>query len=180
MPEKSPTRPLSEADLQLWREAMTHLRHLSDDVFRSVVFFTGLNVVALGTIIFLMVISTDGSKGAWICVATSVAGLALTFSARFILKRHRIYYLEMLAKKSLLELELGFYDKKFTNSDVDFALPWRLKPEVVHQIAKNFDAWVQKSIRSRGTMVRIYFLIYEVLILVYAIVTLLLLYRFFQ
>jgi hypothetical protein len=51
---------------------------------------------------------------------------------------------------------------------------------VVHEIGKNLDAWVQKSIRSKGTIVRVYFLIYEVLIAVYAIVTLLLLYRLFH
>src|SRR6185295_3513175 len=102
------------------------------------------------------------------CVFVSAAGIALTLAGRFMLRRHRIYYLEMLAKKSLLEMQLGFYEKKFAGSDVDFALPWRLKPEVVTEISKNFDGWVQKSIRSRGTMARAYFLIYEALIAIYA------------
>jgi hypothetical protein len=113
----------------------------------------------------------------WTCVGVCVLGVALTLAARFMLRRHRIYYLEMLAKKSLLEMQLGFYDRKFTGSDVDFAFPWRLKPEVVREIAKDFDVWVQKSVRSKGTMVRVYFLMYESTLGIYATLLFLALWR---
>jgi hypothetical protein len=164
----TPEESLSEADLQVWREAMMHLRHLSDDVFKSVVFFMALNTVLLGAIAFLLVTGPDTAEARWIFATASIAGVALTLAARFMLKRHRIYYLEMLGRKSLLEMQLGFYDRKFTGTRLDFALPWRLKPEVVREIGKDFDAWVQKSIRSKGTMARVYFLMYETLLLIYA------------
>jgi hypothetical protein len=168
MPDTPDIRSPSEADLHLWREAMTHLRHLSDDVFKSVVFFVTVNLALLGGIVYVTFVS-GVAKGGSICIAGCLVGIALTVAARFLLRRHRIYYLEMLAKKSLLEMELGFYDRKFAGTEVDFAIPWRLKPEVVRDIAEDFDGWVQRSIRSKGTMVRIYFLFYEALIAIYAI-----------
>jgi hypothetical protein len=170
---------LSEPDLQLWREAMTHLRHLSDDVFKSVALFTGLNLALLAGIAFLMAAEAHGTKAIWICAFACLSGIALTFAGRFMLRRHRIYYLEMLAKKSLLEMQLGFYDRKLTGTEVDLALPWRLKPEVVGEIARNFDGWVQKSIRSKGTMAQVYFLIYEAMTLIYAMSLALSLWRIF-
>ncbi len=142
---------------------MEHLRHLSDDVFKSVALFLGMNALTLGAVIFLAVMELNGLGGAVVCLL----GVFLTLGGRFMLKRHRIYYLEMLAKKSLLEKELGFYDRMLAGSKVDLALPWRLKPEVVAEIAQNCDAWIQKSIRPKGTMARVYFLIYETLLVIY-------------
>jgi hypothetical protein len=179
MDEGSPHKGLSELNLQLWREAMTHLRHLSDDVFKGVVFFMALNAALLGAMAFLITTTPETAKSRWICATASVLGVALTLAARFMLRRHRIYYLEMLARKSLLEMQLGFYDRKFNGTGVDFALPWRLKPEVVREIGQNFDGWVQRSIRSKGTMARVYFLIYETLFTVYAIALIFILWRIF-
>ncbi len=142
---------------------MEHLRHLSDDVFKSVALFLGMNALMLGALIFFCVMDPNGLGGAVVCLL----GVFLTLGGRFMLKRHRIYYLEMLAKKSLLEKELGFYDRTLAGSKVDLALPWRLKPEVVAEIAQNCDPWIQKSIRPKGTMARVYFLIYETLLVIY-------------
>ena len=141
---------------------MMHLRHLSDDVFKSVALLTGLNLFLLGGVTILL----TANHG--LCAIVSLSGIALTLGGRLLLRRHRIYYLEMLAKKSLLEMQLGFYERKFTGTSVDFALPWRLKPEVVTEISKDFDGWVQKSVRSKGTMSRVYFLIYEAVIFLYS------------
>jgi hypothetical protein len=160
---------LSEADLQVWREAMAQLRHLSDDLFKSVKFFSSLNAALLMAVTFFIGFEAPGAKPAWLYVGISILGIALTLGARFLLRRHRIYYLEMLARKSLLEMEFGFYDRKFSGTEIDFALPWRLKPEVVREIAKDLDGWVQKSIRSKGTMVRLYFWLYEAFIAIYAV-----------
>ena len=107
---------------------------------------------------------------AWVGIVVAGCGIALTLAARFMLKRHRIYYIETLAKKSLLERELGFYETRLEGTDIDRALPWRLKPEVVEEIAKDFDEWVQRSIRSKGTMVRVYFLMYEAVLAIHALV----------
>ncbi len=43
---------LSDRDVQIWREVMEHLRHLSDDVFKSVALFLGMNALMLGALIF--------------------------------------------------------------------------------------------------------------------------------
>src|SRR2546430_2453377 len=149
-------RQLSDRDVQIWRETMEHLRHLSGDVFKSMTLFLGMNALLLGAVIFLGLMDPNGLGGAVVCLL----GIFLTLGGRFMLKRHRIYYLEMLAKKSLLEKELGFYDRTLAGSKIDLALPWRLKPEVVAEIAQNCEAWIEKSIRLRGTMARVYFLIY--------------------
>jgi hypothetical protein len=41
---------------------------------------------------------------------------------------------------------------------------------VVGEIKQNCEAWIQKSIRAKGTIARVQFLIYEVLIGFYALV----------
>ena len=158
---------ISEANLFIWREAMTHLRHLSDDVLKGLRLFLGLNAVLLGALLFLLAYEPFARR--WICLAglVSCLGILLTIAARFILKRNRIYYLEMLAKKSLIEHQAGFYSTKLAGSNTDLAFPWRLKPEVVAEIVQDFDAWVQKSIRAKGTIARVHFMIYEVLLGVY-------------
>jgi len=79
----------------------------------------------------------------------------------------------MLAKKSLLEAEFGFYQTKFAGKEVDLSFPWRLSPEVVAEIKQGFDAWVQKSVRARGTIARVQFCIYETLIGLYCLILLL-------
>ncbi len=76
----------------------------------------------------------------------------------------------MLAKKSLIEDELGFYRSKLARSEMDLAFPWRLTPEVVAEIKQDPEAWIQKMVRAKGTIALWQFLIYEVLIGLYAVV----------
>jgi uncharacterized protein YjeT (DUF2065 family) len=171
---------LKGTDVQIWREAITQLRHLSDDVLQGLRIFLGMNVVLLIGLVVLGVIDPCGMGSGILCALLSLAGVFLTAAGRYVLKRNRIYYLEMLGKKSLLEMDLGFYQRKLGGSETDLALPWRLKPEVVAEIARNFDAWVQKSIRSKGTIARVYFLIYEVLFGAYVAAMVMALVRFLR
>ena len=83
----------------------------------------------------------------------------------------------MLAKKSLLENELGFYAAKFSGTEIDLAFPWRLAPEIVAEIKKDLEAWVKKSIRAKGMIALWQFLIYEVFIGVHIVALILLLVR---
>jgi hypothetical protein len=69
-----------------------------------------------------------------------------------------------------LEDEFGFYQTKLAGTDTDLAFPWRLTPEVVAEIKQNSEAWIQKSIRAKGTIARVQFLIYEVLIGLHAFI----------
>ena len=50
-------------------------------------------------------------------------GIGVTFTGRYLLRRNRVYYLEMLLKKTLVEYEFGFYDAKFSGSNTDLAFP---------------------------------------------------------
>jgi hypothetical protein len=161
-------------DLELWRESLVHLRHLSDEVWRRFQFFFWLDLI-----FFLLAAgawhrSVDGS------FVLVLAALTIACIGRYILKRNRIYYLQMLAKKSLLEDELGFYAMKFSGTEIDFAFPWRLAPDVVSEIKKDFDAWVKKSIRAPGTIALWQFLIYEIFIAIYLVALILRLVRMFK
>jgi hypothetical protein len=157
-------------NLEIWREALAHLRHLSDDVWKGFRLFLALNgfVLTLLSVRFSLG-SWSGSKAAQVC-ALCLSGIAITLAARYLLKRHRIYYLQMLAKKSLIEMDLGLYGKNLKGSQTDLAFPWRLTPEVVREIQKDFDAWVKKSVRSKGTIARVQFWFYEALIGIYALI----------
>ena len=161
---------LDAAGLDLWREAMAHLRHLSDDVWKGLRLFLILNAFNLISIVAFCCMPLPGHQKVVLLAILAVAGALLTVTARSILKRHRIYYLQMLAKKSLLEAELGFYQRKIAGSGTDLSFPWRLTPEVVAEIKQNFEGWVQKSVRARGTIARAQFLIYEILIGLYCLV----------
>src|SRR4051794_21671680 len=117
---------LTDSQVQIWREVMTQLRHLSDDVFKSVALFTGINLVILCGEFAAMTGACRIHRLIWVCIVIALCGITVTLAARFMLKRHRIYYLEMLVKKSLLEKELGLYERRLAGSAVDWALPWRL------------------------------------------------------
>jgi len=160
----------NQDQLQIWREALTHVRHLSDDVWQGFKVFLALNTVLLIITTGLLVFPPVNKGIALLLALVSVGGALLTLAARFILKRHRIYYLQMLAKKSLIEDEFGLYQTKIAGTETDLAFPWRLTPEVIGEIKQNCEAWIQKSIRAKGTIARVQFLIYEVLVGVYAFV----------
>ena len=175
-PDKDePVNPaLLPLDRPLWHESLAHLRHLSDEVWKRFQFFLWLDLI-----FFLL------AAGAW---RRSVSGsfvlvfIALTIAliGRYILRRNRVYYLQMLAKKSLLEDELGFYTAKFSGTEIDLAFPWRLAPGVVSEIKMDLDAWVKKSIRAPGTIALWQFVIYEMFIAIHVIALILLLVRMFK
>src|SRR4051812_8310244 len=96
---------LNPGKVQIWREAMAHLRHLSDEVLRGMKFFLTINGFIMVLFVTFMVIHST-----LVLFLLAMLGLLLTLVARYILKRNRVYYLQMLMKKTLLEKELGFYD----------------------------------------------------------------------
>ena len=154
--------------MEHWREAMAHLRHLSDDVWRGLKLFLTVNAVIAVTLVTIRAFSESRLFTMIMLIPLSLVGAYLTLTARYILKRHRIYYLQMLAKKSLIEDELGFYQTKLAGTTMDLAFPWRVTPEVVAEIKRSPEAWVEKMIRAKGTIARWQFLIYDVLLVLYA------------
>lgn len=157
--------------LQIWRESLAQLRYLGDEVWKRFQLFLWLDLI-----LFLLAASAwkKSVGGSFVLV---LVALVIAFIGRYILQRNRIYYLQMLARKSLLEDELGFYEQKFTGTEVDLAFPWRLAPEIVSEIKKDFNEWVRKSIRASGTIALWQFVIYEIFIATHLLALLSLLVR---
>ena len=101
----------------------------------------------------------------WLTVGLCVMGMCIALAGRYLFKRYRVYYLQMLAKKTLIEEQLGCYKDRIAGSSLDLAFPWRLTPDVASQIRSEPDAWVTKSVRAPGTMARIQFWILEAFLL---------------
>jgi len=157
--------------LQIWRESLAHLRHLSDEVWKRFQLFLWLDLI------FFLLAASIWRNSLGGCAFLILLALSIAFIGRYILQRNRIYYLHMLAKKSLLEDELGLYATKLSGTETDLAFPWRLTPEVVSEIKKDFNAWVGKSIRPAGSIARWLFIIYEGFIAIYLLALFLLLIR---
>lgn len=165
---------LDKSGIEIWRESLAHLRYLSDEVWKRFQLFLWLDLI-----LFLLAASAwRHSIGG--CLFLILGALGVACVGRYILKRNRIYYLQMLAKKSLLEDELGFYTTKFSSTEIDLAFPWRLAPEVVSEIKKDLEAWVKKSMRAQGTIALWQFVIYEAFIAIYVVALILLFVRMFK
>ncbi len=157
--------PTPEAKVALWRETLAQLRHLSNDAWRGFMCFAPLNLALVLTVAVLFV--RFGKRAAILAMTLSVFGVVLTIAARYILKRHRHYYLQMLAKKALIEHELGFYEIKLDQSNTDLAFPWRLAPDVVAELRQNAALWVEKAMRGKKTITFVQLLIYDFMLVLY-------------
>jgi hypothetical protein len=178
MSETNSTEKITGANLEIWRESLAHLRHLGDDVWNGLKLFLFLNAFVLAGIIGTIKFHPLEKRTTVLLLFLSLLGMSLTLVARYILKRHRVYYLQMLLKKSLIEADLGFYESKIAGSQTDLAFPWRLTPEVVSELKTQPEEWIQKSIRSKGTIARLQFLIYETLIGIYLVLLLISIFAF--
>jgi hypothetical protein len=152
---------LSKAEhLELWREAMAQLRYLNDEVWKRFQFFVWVE--------FVLLLLAGGSMARNAAIPTFtflLIGLFVGIAARYILRRNRVYYLQMLAKKTLLDDALGLHSVQFESTQVDHAFPWRLGPEGVQKIKADHDGWIEGSVRPKGTIARLLFWILEIFIL---------------
>ena len=152
--------------MQCWRDAITLLLELNREVWRGFAFFLGAN----GFIVALVLLFGGQSNSAWFVISFLLFGLGRTLVGRYVLRRNRVYYLQMLLKKSLLEKELGFYEVRFSGTETDLAFPWRVTPEVVAQMKEAPEAWIAEQVRGPGTIARWLFIIDEVILGVYVLV----------
>ena len=166
---KSSKQPTA-GELQIWREAMTQLRHLADDFNRTFHFQIGVHVVLLIAICFIMRFHAIDGGSVFLLLVLILAGIVIGLVGHYVMERQRIYYLQMLAKKSLFEEDFGFYESRFAESSTDFALPWRLTAQVIADIRKDLDAWVKRSVRGPGTIARWQFVALEVLLAIYGVI----------
>jgi hypothetical protein len=159
---------LDGKSVQIWREALAHLRHLSDEVWKVFKCFMVINGFIL---VFVTVVAmagdADNFAGQFVLTVVILLGIGATFTGRYMLKRNRIYYLEMLLKKTLVEHEFGFYDAKFSGTNTDLAFPWRLKPEAIDELKRSPEEWVARQVRGRGTIARWLFVMFETVIGIY-------------
>lgn len=160
---------VSAHDLELWREAMAQLRHMNEDVWAGVRLFLSVNSLLVLMVVGIVAWGRSAMLAALLVALLCALGIPLTLAARYLFKRQRVYYLQTLAKKALLDDRLGLFRLRFDGSTTDLALPWRLTPEVVQEIKRDFPAWVQKSVRGPVTMARVLFLIYEMLLVLYGL-----------
>lgn len=156
---------INPVSIQIWRESLAHLRHLSDEVYKGMKLFLAIN----GVILVLITANAGLQSGVAIFIF-ALLGIFITLVARYILKRHRVYYLQMLIKKTLLEQELGFYDVKFEGTQEDLALPWRLTLQTISLIKADTEKWIEAQISGPGTIVRWLFHIYDVLLGFYGLI----------
>lgn len=154
---------LSPASIQLWREAITHLREMNREVWRGFWCFLAASGMILLITSALLCLDQSGS----IALAMLAAGLGVAFLGAYVLKRNRVYYLQMLLKKSLLEKEFGFYEVRFSGSKTDLAFPWRVAPEVLAQMKEAPEKWINAQIMGTGTIARRLFLAYYLLMGLY-------------
>jgi hypothetical protein len=167
---------LDPNSIQIWRESLAHLRHLSDEVWKGFRFFMIGNaiIIALG-----MFLAREFSSPFAVLVLI-LLGTGFTVAGHYILKRNRIYYLQMLLKKTLVEAEFGFYGARFSDSNTDMSFPWRLNPEIIEELKQKPDEWVNRQVRGPGTIARWLFVMLETIIGIYLVLFLLLCYAWLR
>lgn len=156
--------------VNLWREAMAQLRQLHGDVWNGVRFFLTVNGIVIAAT-FGIGKSQDKDVLTGVMIASlALVGLFLTIIARSILAKHRDYYLAMLVRKTLIEREFGFYDQGLTGIHMSF--PWNVDKQFLDCLASNPSHWLSEQKRRSGTITRLLFLVYEVVIGIHLLILL--------
>ncbi|MBC6952526.1 hypothetical protein DWB58_31840 [candidate division KSB1 bacterium] len=163
---------LPKNTLDIWREAMASLRALSGDVWNGVRFFLTVNAAVLAGIIAFA--RAEVEKPQFVTAVSlaflSVIGIAVTLLARGIFFRQRSYYAQMLARKVLLDKELGFRDRRVGSLDLSF--PWSVDDDSLSQLQGDPDAWIKGQLRPKSSIRRRLSQTYGGLLVVYTIVLL--------
>ena len=148
---------LKREQIDIWRESLSQLRQLHNDVWNGVRFFLTLNGILFASM--GVVVKYGRSDSRWAVAVIAVAGVALTVIARAILQNHRAYYLDMLLRKTLIERELGFREMRIEG--VDLVFPWGVPDRALALITFDVEAWRNQQYRRRGTITRKLFIVYE-------------------
>jgi hypothetical protein len=171
---------LDQTRIQIWREALAHLRYLSDEVWNGFKTFVYFDAIILAVITVLLFLSPPSAEKMILLAVLSVLGVGLSLIAWHVLKRNRVYYLQMLLKKTLLEDEFGFYQVKFSGSETDLAFPWRLAPETIAELKAKPTEWIARQVCGAGTIARWLFAIRGTITGVYLLLLCFLIYAYFH
>ncbi|WP_300456680.1 hypothetical protein [Desulfobacula sp.] len=124
---KSFITDLDKPAIDFWRETLTMVRQLHNDVWNGVRFFFALNAIIFAGFAALMRGNMHTYHHLLILLILPAFGVALSHVGRKVLRSHRKYYLDMLTRKSFIEKELGFYDRVLYEDDkyrFDLSFPW--------------------------------------------------------
>ena len=154
--------------LNVWREAMTQMRQLHNDVWNGVRFFlTVISVLIAGIFATAKDAKANAIAGALLGIL-ALLGIAFSIVALTILKKHRHFYTEMLLRKTFLERELGFYETEISGYDLSF--PWKVDRQFVPHLVSDPDQWVTEHRFRKGTVSRLLLHVYCGVIALFAVV----------
>jgi len=164
---------LDKPTVDFWRETLSNLRQLHNDIWNGVRFFLTVNgIVVAGFAALLRSPGHDYVQAVMLFLLLAV-GIFLTIQARSILVRHRGYYLGMLIRKTLIEKQLGFYD--FLLSEVsegpriDLSFPWQVDHQFLSEFSKDIAKWPSEQEKRPGLIATTLFHIYDVTLGLYVV-----------
>lgn len=137
--------------VDLWRESLAQLRQLHGDVWNGVRFFwtvNGIFIAAAFTVLSKNKTSFPSVSLSVLCLITSTL---LTAVGLYILRKHRKYYISMLLKKTLIEIELGF-TKHALSPGVNAAFPWVVETKYHEEMLRDPGDWLKKQVFRPGTI----------------------------
>jgi len=158
--------------IDIWREAMAQLRRLSDDIWNGIRFFFTLNAALIAGELAFIKDAHSHPLNAIVLAVLAFLGLMITSFARMILTKQRNHYSNMLARKTMIEKAVGF--DEFRISSINLSFPWSIDTAEVESVETNVDQWVEDHRRKKGSITRRLYLVYDFLIVAYAVLLLLL------
>jgi hypothetical protein len=153
--------------IDLWREALAQLRQLHGDVWNGVRFFLTVNGIIIAALFGLAQSESPTFLTGVLLSVLAFLGLFVTLVAHSILAKHRDYYLQMLLRKTLIEIQLGFYQQKVACIDLSF--PWNVDKQSISSVLADPHRWLVAQKRRKGSITRSLFHVYEGVVAVYVL-----------
>lgn len=164
---------LDKPTVDFWREALSNLRQLHNDIWNGVRFFLTVNGIVIAGFAALLRSPDHDYVQAGMLLLLLATGIFLTMQARSILVRHRSYYLGMLIRKTLIEKQLGFYDFLLSEDSehlrIDLSFPWQVDHQFLSEFSKDIAKWRSEQEKRPGLITTTLFRIYDVTLGLYAV-----------
>lgn len=163
---------LDKPTIDFWRETLSNLRQLHNDIWNGVRFFLTVNGIVVAGFAALLRSSANDYLQAFMLLLLLIVGTFLTVQARSILLKHRGYYLGMLIRKTLIEKQLGFYDFVLSKSpegqSVDLSFPWQVDRKFLPEFIRDIEKWRSEQEQRPGLITTALFRIYNAVLGLYA------------
>jgi hypothetical protein len=163
---------LDKRVIDFWRETLTNLRQLHNDIWNGVRFFLTINgIVFAGFAALLRSTNHDYVQAVMLFLLLAI-GIFLTIQARAILERHRSYYLDMLIRKTLIEKQLKFYDFSLYRDEklhIDLSFPWQVDQRYLTEFISDIAKWRSEQEKRPKLITTRLFRIYNVTLCIYLV-----------